>query len=51
MLGTCMQGRGRQDEDVDDEAVHDNVGLLYTERGSVCAYRWGSCEVASPRLP
>ena len=30
--GGCMQGRGRRDEDVDDEAVYDDVA--YTERGT-----------------
>ena len=40
MLGTCMQGRGRRDEDVDDEAVHDDVA---------CAPPWSckTCETES----
>ena len=35
--GGCMQGRGRRDEDVDDEAVYDDVA--YTERGKPEANR------------
>ena len=38
--GGCMQGRGRRDEDVDDEAVHDDVA---------CAPPWSckTCETES----
>ena len=39
MLGTCMQGRGRRDEDVDDEAVHDDVA---------CAPPWSCKTCAEP---